>query len=47
MKPYLITIGALQYVALASSACTAIADALARHGLAGISVRPLGARGAA
>ena len=39
MKPYLITIGALSYTALARSSCAALCDALAHHGLAGISVQ--------
>lgn len=41
MSVYIITIGALSYVALARSSCAALCDALARHGQRAISVRPV------
>ena len=48
MSAYTITIdGAISYVALARSSCAAICDALARHGLRAISVRPVRSGGAA
>lgn len=47
LHPYLITCAGLQYVALATGACQAIADALAIHGHQTITARPLRKGGAA
>lgn len=48
MSAYTITIdGAISYTALARSSCAALCDALARHGLRAISVRPARTGGAA
>ena len=47
MRPYLITCAGLQYVALATGAAQAIADALALHGPQAVVARPLRKGGAA
>lgn len=49
MSAYRITLagGTLSYIALAPSSCLALADALQRHGLQAISVRPVAAGGRA
>lgn len=47
LHPYLITCAGLQYVALATGAAQAIADALALHGQQTVTARPLRKGGAA
>lgn len=41
LKPYLVRCAGLEYVALATGAAHAIADAIALHGVPGASARPL------
>ena len=41
MRPYLIHCAGLEYTALAPSACMAIVQAMARHGVHGASAKPL------
>lgn len=40
-RPYLVRAGARIYIALATSACAAIAQAIAQHGAMRVSARPL------
>ena len=47
LRPYRITCAGLEYIALATGACQAIADAITLHGAATVSARPLRAGGAA
>ena len=49
MRAYTVCIHGLQYVAMAPSACQAVIDAQALHGLATVVVKPLrlGGKGAA
>ena len=47
LHPYIITVAGLQYVALATGAAQAIADALALHGPQTVVARPLRKGGAA
>lgn len=41
LRAYRITCGGLDYVAMAPSACQAVVDALALHGLRPVIARPL------
>lgn len=47
LHPYLITVAGLEYIALATGAAQAIADALALHGPQTVTARPLRKGGAA
>lgn len=47
LRPYVITCAGLQYVALATGACQAIADALALHGPQTVTAQPLRGQGGA
>ena len=49
MRAFIVTVRGLQYVAMARSACQAVIDAQALHGLAAVVVKPLrlGGKGAA
>lgn len=47
LHPYRIRCAGLEYIALATGAAQAIADAIALHGVAGVSAKPLVLRGAA
>ena len=47
LHPYLITCAGLQYVALATGPCQAIADAMLLHGAQTITAKPLRKGGAA
>ena len=46
LRPYRIRCAGLEYVALAASACAAIADAITLHGVAGASAQPFAKTGA-
>ena len=46
LHPYRVRCAGLEYVALAASACAAIADAIALHGVAGASAQPFAKTGA-
>ena len=41
-RPFLIHCAGLEYIAMAPSACIAIVQAMARHGVHGASAKPLG-----
>lgn len=43
LRAYRVTCAGLEYVALATGAAQAIADAIGLHGVAGASAKPLGA----
>ena len=45
LRPYRIRAAGLEYVALAATACAAIADAITLHGVAGATAAPLRLRG--
>lgn len=47
LHPYLITCAGLQYVALASGPCQAIADAMLLHGAQTITAKPMRQTGGA
>lgn len=47
LHPYLITCAGLQYVALATGPCQAIADAMLLHGAQTITAKPLWQTGGA
>lgn len=47
LRPYVITCAGLQYVALATGACQAIADAMLLHGAQTITAKPLRQTGGA
>lgn len=40
-RPFLIHCAGLEYIAMAPSACMAIVQAMARHGVHGASAKPL------
>ena len=46
LYPYRVRCAGLEYVALAASACAAIADAITLHGVAGASAQPFAKTGA-
>ena len=41
MRAYIVTVRGLQYVAMARSACMAVLDAHALHGVVAVAVKPL------
>lgn len=41
LRPYRITVAGLEYIALATGPCAAIADAMALHGARTITAKPL------
>lgn len=45
LHPYRVRCAGLEYVALAASACAAIADAITLHGVTGATAAPLRLRG--
>ncbi len=47
LRPYRITCAGLQYIALATGPCQAIADAIALHGAQTITAKPLRLTGGA
>lgn len=47
LRPYVITCAGLQYVALATGACQAIADAMLLHGTQIVAAKPLRQTGGA
>lgn len=47
MRPYLVRCAGLEYVALATGSCAAIADAIALHGALRASAKPWRMGGAA
>lgn len=46
LRAYRIRAAGLEYIALAASACAAIADAITLHGVAGASAQPFAKTGA-
>lgn len=47
LRAYLIKCAGLEYTALATSACAAIADAIRLHGVPGATAKPLRKQGGA
>lgn len=47
LRPYRITCAGLEYIALATGACQAIADAITLHGAQTITAKPLRLAGSA
>ena len=41
MRAYIVTVRGLQYIAMARSACMAVLDAHALHGVVAVAVKPL------
>lgn len=47
LRPYRITVAELEYIALATGPCAAIADAMLLHGAQTITAKPLRLQGSA